>query len=112
MPETIQEPKRLRIKNGTESGNWDETQLAPVFFAGVFAMITLVFIVKNTFVHYLWIAIIVGTVGALTFMSKENPNMRRWQVLYAYLFTQRGSFNLAENTILSLENEEKTNEEF
>ena len=53
-----------------------------------------------------------GTVGYLTFMSKENPNMRRWQVFYAYLFTQRGSYNLAENKILSLENEEKTNEEF
>ena len=50
MPDSIQEPKRLRIKNGTESGDWDETQLAPVFLAGVFAMITLVFIVDNRLV--------------------------------------------------------------
>lgn len=112
MPDSIQEPKRLRIKNGTESGNWDETQLAPVFLAGVFAMITLVFIVNNRLVQYLWCAFFMGTVGYLTFMSKENPNMRRWQVFYAYLFTQRGSYNLAENKIISLENEEKTNAEF
>lgn len=111
MPETIQEPKRLRIKNGTESGNWDESQLAPVFFAGVFALMTLVFIVHNTFVYYLWGALIIGTVGALTFMSKENPNMRRWQVFYAYLFTQRGAFNLIENKSITLENQENTNDE-
>lgn len=73
MPDSIQEPKRLRIKNGTESGNWDETQLAPVFLAGVFAMITLVFIVNNRLVPIPMVCIFYGH-GRLSYIYEQRKS--------------------------------------
>lgn len=111
MPDSVQEPRKLRVKNGTESGSWDETQLAPVFFSAVFAMLTMLFTVNNDIVHYLWFALIVGTVSYLTLQSNANPNMRKWQVMYAYLFTQRGTYNFMKNEKIILEDGDIKNEE-
>lgn len=108
MPETVQEPKRLRIKNGTESNLWDESQLPVVILAGIFALVTLVFTLNNALVHFLWIVWIGGAAFVLTCMSTNNPNMRLWQVFYTYLFTPRGTYNFVENTrLVSKKHKEK-----
>lgn len=98
MPDFLQEPKKYKVKNGTENDIWDETQLPALMLGAVFAMFTALFVVPIDLVRYAWVAFFVGLTFTLTMRSVSNKNMRNWQVIYAYLFSQKGRYDLTKNT--------------
>lgn len=98
MPDFLQEPKKYKVKNGTENDIWDETQLPALMLGAVFAMFTSLFVVPVDLVRYAWVAFFVGLTFTLTMRSVSNKNMRNWQVIYAYLFSQKGRYDLTKNT--------------
>lgn len=98
MPDQIQEPTRYKVKNGLENDLWDESQLAVLVFSAVFALLTSFFVIPIDLVRYLWLVFIVGLVFWLTMRSRSSKNMRNYQVIYTYLFCQRGRFDLTKNT--------------
>ena len=97
MPNILQEPKKYKVKNGTENDIWDETQLPALMLGAVFAMFTSFFVVPISLVRYAWVAFFVGLTFTLTMRSRSNKNMRNWQVIYAYLFSQKGRYDLTKN---------------
>ncbi|MDG4957481.1 hypothetical protein [Lactococcus lactis] len=98
MPDFLQEPKKYKVKNGTENDIWDETQLPALMLGAVLAMFTSLFVVPIDLVRYAWVAFFVGLTFTLTMRSVSNKNMRNWQVIYAYLFSQKGRYDLTKNT--------------
>lgn len=98
MRTIIQEPKSYRVRSGTESGRWDETQLYVLLASGVFALLSSLLIVDNSAIRYTWIAFVAGSTLFLTFKSSDGSGMRNWQIYYNYVFSPKGEYDFTTNT--------------